>query len=272
MKDLPFNHEWEIVFYVQLIWFALLCVTTVTLVTLNFAFISSAGLKGFCIYFTVFTLLKFAGGITGVILLSHKNLVSGLFIATYIFNTVSLGVLTKSLFPYLETMLKGDPRMGKLEEPDQPQFKFGRFNFTPLRVVTLTILAAIICSIVGSSSISTDGPTPSSTNTLFRVSSVLFTLCVLAMTAILIYIANKHAVFTRICMFLLVAAPLLLVRCVYSLLSSFHGISFGNPSKYMIIFGDYKYYALMALLEEGLVGVVFIITFFWFMKLEKTLL
>ncbi|KAK6454720.1 uncharacterized protein RJT20DRAFT_60620 [Scheffersomyces xylosifermentans] len=269
LRELPYFHQWEAVFYVQLIWFALLVVGSLLLILINFSHLFLAGLKGFAIYFSLFCALKTAGGICSVIFLHGSTMSEGVFIASYIFNSVSLGVLTKSMFPFLEKMMKGDPTLDEKVE-QRPLLHFNGSPITPLRILTLLLTVAIITSIVGATGISST-PVSSTTTTMFKVSAVLFTVGVLAMAACLVYVGYKYSYYSKICWILFISVPLLIVRCSYSLASAFHGINFSSPSQFMIIFGDYKYYAFMSLLTEGIIGVIYLGTFFWFITSHKSL-
>ncbi|KRZ99522.1 uncharacterized protein AC631_04712 [Debaryomyces fabryi] len=195
--------------------------------------------------------------------------------ATYIFDNISLGVLIKCLLPFIELMitekdpeqLQGNPFKYDTGSEDQKidirNVGIGSLvestlkKNLPFRLLTSLILAAVICTIVGSTSISSDGNNSGSTP--LKVGTILFLVLIVVMGVFIVWghILNKdHQLMAKI---LLVSIVFYIIRAVYSILSSFAGINFENPSKYLMIFGKYQYYTFMGFLEECIISIILLI-------------
>ncbi|CAI5756344.1 unnamed protein product [Candida verbasci] len=186
----------------------------------------------------------------------------GLYIATYIFDSISLGFLTRSVSSLLQHMIKEqNPELIQYDtnslEKGKPKEKL---NFWPFRILTVVLLAAVIINIVGTSELS-EGDT--SSMPLIKASSILFLIGVVMIIALLVLVHLQSAQFSMIAKVLIAASVILIIRCIYSLLSAFHGISFSQPSKYMIYFGQYKYYTFLGFLPESLAGILILIAFWY---------
>lgn len=81
------------------------------------------------------------------------------------------------------------------------------------------------------------------------------------MIAILVFMLSIGDKFNIIAKLLISGLVILIVRCAYSIMTTFHGINFEEPSKYMILFGDYKYYTFMGLMIEGLAAICILIAY-----------
>ncbi|KAI5957517.1 hypothetical protein KGF57_003211 [Candida theae] len=133
----------------------------------------------------------------------------------------------------------------------------------PFRILTIVLLAAVITNIIGTSQLDSDDTSSNSTEqTLIRVSAVLFVVGVAGLIAVLAYISITSAHCAFISQLLIAALVVLIVRCVYSLISAFHGINFSSPSKYILMFGMPKYYGCLALLPEIVADIILLVAFY----------
>ncbi|CAK9440460.1 uncharacterized protein LODBEIA_P45600 [Lodderomyces beijingensis] len=249
-------------------------------------------ITGFFVFMAVFHVFKIAGGVTGLVFLKSDKFNKGVFIATYIFDSISVGFLLRGVSSLVQHMLSQKLRaniMGKLAQPTylgtrndefellgdetsvkkeisdaestlEAQKKKDPLKNTPFRVVTIVLLAAVITSVVGTSSL-TEGDTSSTAETLLRVSSVLFVVGDVLLVASLLYLWAQGEEYVRVAPLLILALLILLVRCAYSIVSAFHGVSFDQPSRYMLMFGDYKYYAFMGLLVEAIADIFLLLAY-----------
>mmetsp|Transcript_2269 Transcript_2269/g.2492 ORF Transcript_2269/g.2492 Transcript_2269/m.2492 type:complete len:287 (-) Transcript_2269:2251-3111(-) len=264
--------SWEIVAYVQVIFFAIMLIGLVVVVVQKWTKGNDRKIiRKFGGYFGLFTICKVAGGICGIILLHQSQYSSGLTMATYILDNISLGILIKCVLPFLELMvtekdpeaLQGNPfKYDNGSEDQKINFRntgIGSLVETtlkknlPFRLLTLVILAAVICTIVGSSNISSDGN--NSGTSPMKAGSILFLVLIVLMGALIIWghsLNKDHQLMAKI---LLVSIIFYIIRSIYSILSSFAGINFENPSKYLLIFGQYQYYTFMGFLEECIISI-----------------
>lgn len=237
--------------------------------------------RSYMIYASLFIICKVTGGICGAVLFNLDELNTNLLIATYVFDSVSLGFLIKTLLPIIEfivdkrsDILDGvvnlDPDVkNEAEEVERP--KKGRFH--PFRILTLVLLAAVICTIVASSSMSDDIATY---RACLKASALLFLSVVVIIIAFLIYLimffksANyPHSdIVIQLASIILIATPFLLVRCVYSILSAFSNTNLfvGKASKYTLFYGDYVYYTFLAFVEECVAIIIIICTIYYFLQ------
>ncbi|RCK67627.1 hypothetical protein Cantr_03434 [Candida viswanathii] len=270
--------EWEAVSYVQLFIFAIFFVEFAF--SIIYKLRKKAQLKPilpFCILFSLFVLLKLTGGILGLVFMHQLTFNLNLFIPTYIFDTISLGFITRSISSLIEHMLNHQDAADSGQLPQRPMIQFkvddietqkdaddNSFakNFWPFKLVTVVLLVAVALSIAGTSQATETDP-PSSVGTLLKTSSVLFLIGVLLMIGILVYILCMGEQFNTVAKLLILCLVILIVRCVYSMLAAFHGISFQTPNKYMILFGDYKYYTFLGLMIEALAGIGVLATFWY---------
>lgn len=270
--------EWQAVSYVQIIWFAVLAFANIVLLfTFYSRFLNKKQLWMFSGYFGVFTIAKIAGGVLGIIFLHKPEFVEGLYIAVYVCDSVSLGMLLKSSFPFIERMLKKDANPDQEMYNEEPVKGYGPFDVEtksarptliqkyflgPFQFLTLLVLVSVILSIVGSSQMSSSNANV----TPIKVSSLLFLAATLVLGGIVIYVNFNNPIYVFPARLLMCCAFLLVIRCLYSILSSFNHLSFTNPSKFSLMFGDYKYFTFLALLMESLIGIALILTYQWFLK------
>lgn len=275
------NTSWEIVAYVQVIFFAIMLIGLGAVVVHKWTKGTDRGIiKRFVGYFGLFTVCKVAGGICGIILLHQSQYSSGLTMATYILDNVSLGLLIKSVLPFLELMvtekdpeaLVGNPFKYEMGSEDQTmdvrKVGLGTLVGTtlkknlPFRVLTLVITAAVICTIVGATGINSNGKNSGSSP--MKAGSILFLVVIILMAVLIAWghsLNEDHRIMAKI---LLGSIAFFIVRAVYSILSSFAGINFENPSKFLLIFGEYQYYTFMALLEECIISTILLVNLFVF--------
>ena len=270
--------EWQIVSYVQIIWFTVLAFANIALLfTFYSSFLNKKQLWMFSGYFGAFNIAKIAGGVLGIIFLHKPKFDKGLYIAVYVCDSISIGMLLKSCFPFIQRMLKKEAKTDQEMYNGEPIKRYGPFDVEtkparptliqkyflgPFEFLTLLVLVSVVLSIVGSSKMASSNGSV----TPLKVSSLMFLASTLVLGGIVIYVNfnNPNYVFAaRILMF---CAALLVVRCLYSILSSFNHLSFTNPSKFALMFGDYKYFAFLALLMECLVGMALILTYQWFLR------
>lgn len=236
--------------------------------------------RSYLIYSTLFVICKITGGVLGAVLLNLKTANTNVLIATYVFDSVSLGFLIKTFLPIVEFVLDkrtdilngvagidSDAKyQGEIERP-----KKGRYH--PFRILTLVLLAAVICTIVASSSMSDN---ISTYRACLKASALLFLAVVIIMMAMVAYLikffktANyPHSdIVIRLATIVLAATPFLIVRCVYSILSAFSNTNLfeGVPSKYTLFAGDYVYYTFIAFVEECVVIILIILTVWYFLN------
>lgn len=213
----------------------------------------------------------------GIILLHLSHYSGGLTMATYILDNI-LGVLIKSVLPFLELMVtEKDPEAltrntFKYEVGSETQrLDVGNIGIRklvgstlkknmPFRIFTLVILAADICTIVGASSINSSGSGRSSS---MEAGSILFLVTIILMVLIVWghHLSNAHRTTAKI---LLASGAFFIVRHVYSILSSLAGINFENPSKFLLIFGEYQYYTFMGFMEECIISIILLVNLYVF--------
>ncbi|KAK6461100.1 hypothetical protein DFJ63DRAFT_337008 [Scheffersomyces coipomensis] len=291
LSELPYSEQWKIVGYVQIAWFAIVLAAAIASYFKSFSIVKNH-FKGFAVSFTIFSTFKLVGGITSTILFKGSTFNSGVYIATYIFDSISLGALLRSLFPFIQVMLdngfenqtppsyvdkdgllsgtvnnvnqRGGLISGLLTKTD----KNGKPQNPVFRVLFLVVLAAIIISIIGSSKISFTTPS-SEANSLLRVSSILFIAAIVLLSILLGYIFFTRTEYARFAAIIALAIPFVFIRCLYSVLSSFHGVSYTSP--YLLVFGDYKYYAFMALMCEGIASIIYLLSLNIFINHYKSL-
>lgn len=112
------NTNWEIVAYVQVIFFAIMLIGLGAVVLQKWTKGTDRGIiKRFGGYFGIFTACKVAGGACGIILLHQSHYSSGLTMATYILDNVSLGLLIKCVLPFLELMVTEKDPEALVENP-----------------------------------------------------------------------------------------------------------------------------------------------------------
>ncbi|KAG5417026.1 hypothetical protein I9W82_004659 [Candida metapsilosis] len=133
----------------------------------------------------------------------------------------------------------------------------------PFRILTLVLIAAVVTNVIGTSQLdSNDSSSNSSEQALIKASAVLFVVGVVGLIAILTYISvtARHCAF--ISQLLIAALVILIIRCVYSLISAFHGIDFNSPSKYMLMVGLPKYYGCLALFPEIVADIILLVAYY----------
>lgn len=268
------NTDWEIVAYVQLIFFAIILITLVVMVVLKYSnMLDRKIITRFTAFFGVFGACKVAGAICGIILLHQSKLSTDLTIATYIFDNVSMGVLIRCVMPFVELMVT-EPEPEKLK--DNP-FKYDNESKVlghgvgtlvnmnprnmPFKLLTLLIVAAIICTVVGTTNIDSSSSGP---NSPMRAGSILSLLSIIFMALLIIWrirVSDEHKLTGKI---LLGSILFFIVRVSYSIVSSFAGVNFDKPSKYLLIFGEYQYYTFMALMQECIISIILLINFYFF--------
>lgn len=260
---IQYFQEWQAVCIVQVVWFSILSVVLVVLVAASVSSVSNRKrFWTFCGYLGVFFVCKVVGGVLGLVFMHQHNFNENLYIATYVFDSISLGFMLKSMFPLISTMLR---REKLFEEEKVPQELKILLKYGPLDLLTLIVLVAVILSIVGSNMLaSSDGNAVPN-----KVSALLFLAATIVLAAIMLFINFDNPQYLVPARLLLLAAGILVIRCAYSILSTFNHLSLVHYSKYSLIFGDYKYFTFLALMEEALVGVVLLLTFQWFLRNRK---
>lgn len=300
--QVQYKSQWEVTSGFQVGFFAMFFFAFIYLTILKIR--QHAKLRliiAFFILAFIFNVLKIVGGITGLVLLKSTNFNETLFIVTYIFDSISLGLVLRAISSLVQHMFKQNRQQSasrnKFAFPSQygntdhdsnnTELKTGdvetgydnQYNeavdnslvesedeltsknpLNPFRLVTLLILAAVVLSAVGYSLLSNDTSMSTAQN-LVRAAAVLFLIGTLALIASLVYIWSHGAESLVVAPLLIAALVVLIVRCSYSLLTAFHGIHFNEPSKYMLIFGDYKYYTFLGLLTEGIANVLMLAAF-----------
>lgn len=268
MKVTQFD-QWQIVSYVQIIWFTVLAIVNIVLISMFHNKVQNRKqLWIFSGYFGVFTLAKILGGILGLVFLHESKFNEGLYIAVYVFDSVSLGFLLKSIFPFIKCMLKKDvkgdeemyPSQSKWPEMNGAPAIIAKYFLGPLEVLTLFVLISVILSIVGSSKMASGGSLTEN-----KVSSLMFLFATLVLAAIVIYVNFNNPHYVLPARLLILTSLILVVRCLYSIVAVFHNLSFTNPSKYSLMFGDYKYFTFLSMLMECVVGVVLLFIYRWFL-------
>ncbi|KAI5951701.1 hypothetical protein KGF54_004776 [Candida jiufengensis] len=274
--------DWKVISIIQLAFFILLMISFVliTLVQIRKG-ISLTSIRGFFIFLIVFQLAKIVGGITGIILLDSSNFNQNVFIATYICDSISYGFITRGVSSLIQHMLNTkdqdshqrtsnvsvstfDMENQKFESTES-EYKIDEKQVkkkSPFTIVTLILLAAVICNIVGMSNLSGSTAPDNTTETLIKTSAVLFLVGMILLILASIYLIIVSPNNKPTCTLLIVILLILIIRCIYSLLSAFHGVNFNQPSQYMLIFGDSKYYGFLALLPEGVAGILIMVVFF----------
>jgi MFS family permease len=261
--------QWQIVSYVQIIWFTALAIVNIVLISMFHNKVQNRKqLWMFSGYFGGFTLAKMLGGILGLVFLHKSEYDQGLYIAVYVFDSVSLGVLLKSAFPFVKCMLKKDvkndeemyTKPSKWPEMNGAPKLIAKYLLGPLEVLTLFVLIAIILSIVGSSQMASGGSLTEN-----KVSSLMFLAATLVLAAIVIYVNFNNPHYVLPARLLLAVSGLLVIRCLYAIVAVFHNLSFTNPSKYSLMFGDYKYFTFLSLMMECVIGVILLFTYRWFL-------
>lgn len=306
MLPVPYASEWRIVSIVQVAYFAIILITFLTGMFLKI-FKVDANLRKTLftasIFFTLFSSFKIAGGICAIIQVDKKTPSTGLMIATYIFDSTSLGFLLKTIVNYLDYMMFPRPSAGPANggilgffnkggnsdfsevriglshrkdsessaedlQPTDPKKNIGKFH--PFRLTTLVILVAIILSIVGASQMS-DGSSGSS-GTMFKVSSLLFLVSLILLFGLLVYIYFQQPTFRTGVTIIMFSLVFYLVRIIYSIVLSFSGINISSTSfnKFTLLFGDYKYYTFMAFLMELLIALMLFVISQWFLMRNPT--
>lgn len=267
------NTNWEIVGYVQLVFFVAILLALVVMVVNKWRTpIDRRIVKKFAGFFGFFALFNIIGAICGIILLHMSHPSTGLTIATYVFDNISLGLLIKSVLPFVELMVteegtggtRGDPFTYEMGCEDQKLAKHVEIlkkpKNAPFWILTLLITAAVICTIVGSSSISSNSG-PSSP---MKAGSILFLVSIICIAILIIWrlsLSNVHRLTGRI---LLGSIIFLIVRAVYSIITSFAGVDFEKPSKFLLIFGQYEYYTFMAFMQECIISLILLANFHLF--------
>lgn len=274
--QLPNYTGWEIVSYVQIFVFFIFLIEFI--ISIIFKLKKRNELKPmlpFFILFGLFLLLKVAGGILALVFMHQQNFQLSLFIPTYVFDTVSLGFITRSISSLIQHMFNQQGGLHNGRSPPIPNVEYKANDienqseeihtnfakkFWPFKLVTIVLIVAVILSIYGTSEASETNP-PSSVGTFLRTSSILFLVGVILMIAILVFMLSIGDKFNIIAKLLISGLVILIVRCAYSIMTTFHGINFEEPSKYMILFGDYKYYTFMGLMIEGLAAICILIAY-----------
>lgn len=285
--------NWKIVSYVQIAFYVLIAIVDVFVIL---RFISARRnrntswgkgvnniFKFYLIYFSLFIVFKIAGGVCAAILFHQDTFPLGLTIATFIFDSISLGILIKSVLPLIEYFLdlRSDIVTGtvnleeeyKLTEEGEAYERPEKGRYHPFKILTLILMGAVICSIVASSEMSSS---PSTYKTCIKISAILFLVVVLIVTAILFFTisffsssAYPHAsIITQQAIILLIACPFLLIRVIYSILSAFSNsnIASSTPGKFTLLFGDYVYYTFLGFIEECIIALIIIFSVFYFIN------
>ncbi|KAI5953893.1 hypothetical protein CANMA_004732 [Candida margitis] len=255
----------------------------------------------FFILMIIFNGVKIAGGIVGLVFLENKKFNNSLFIATYICDSISLGFVSRAISSLvqgiIETKMENPQERndnndtdsgsndsarhftkGPEDEESATYFKSndastnprsillskGRdLKKAPFRIVTLILLAAVITNIIGTSNLDNgDSSSDSTVESLIKASAVLFIVGVVCLIVVLAYISVKASHCALISQLLIAALVVLIVRCVYSLISAFHGINFASPSKYILMFGMPKYYGCLALLPEIVSNIILLVAYY----------
>lgn len=185
---------------------------------------------------------------------------------------MEVGVLLKSAFPFVKCMLKKDvkndeemyTKQSKWPEMEGAPKLVAKYLLGPFEVLTLFVLVSIILSIVGSSQLASGGSLTEN-----KVSSLMFLAATLVLAAIVIYVNFNNPQYVLPARLLMATCLLLVIRCLYSIVAVFHNLSFTNPSKYSLMFGDYKYFTFLSLMMECVIGVVLLFIYRWFLITGK---
>ncbi|RLV96548.1 hypothetical protein JA1_000082 [Spathaspora sp. JA1] len=266
---LPQLNEWKIVTIVQLAIF-LVCFIAFIIIAVH-QFNKHNGIQRirmFLIGLTLFHLFKIMGAILGLVFIHQDTFNTNIFIPTYIFDTISMAMLTNAIKSLVEVMLlhqqkqnmpppSYDPKYlenGHYEQqPTRP--KKEKLNFPPFKILSLILLAAVILNIIGISQLSS-GETTTTVKTLTKVSSVLFLAGVLLLIVLMVYIHGSGQDFEMVTKVLIGALIILIVRCSYTMASAFSGLSFVHPNQFMIYFGHWQYYCFMGMVMEAIAGCI----------------
>lgn len=242
-----YSNQWEVVMIVQMAWFffAILAEGFVFL-TIRPRVSTRKSIIPFFIYFSIFSLLKLAGAVLGVVFLHTKALNSSMYAATYSLNSISLGFTTKCVLVFVEHFYKG-PRNDK---EDEENTKSLNFKIHPFRLVTLILLVAIILSIVGTTQKASGNSSPG----LSDAGALMFLVTLIILIVILIHlyyvIEDSRKMFKQ----LLALAGALLIRAAYSNVVAFGVKDYFGDSKFLLFYGRWEYYTFMVLLTESIIS------------------
>ncbi|EGW30393.1 uncharacterized protein SPAPADRAFT_63243 [Spathaspora passalidarum NRRL Y-27907] len=261
MLALPQFNQWKIVTIVQLVIFLITFGAFITITV--FQYRKHGGLRRvlmFCIGITIFHTFKIVGAILGLVLINQDEINTSLFIPTYIFDTISLAIITNAIKSLVQVMLL-DQQKQNMPPPSytQKDIEIGQYNtssnkkekvnFRPFRILSVVLLAAIVLNIIGVSQLS-GGDVTSTTEALTKASSVLFLVGVLLLIGTLVFVHASGDDFNLVAKILIAALVILIVRCSYTMASAFNGLDFEHPNQFMIYFGHFQYYCFMGMLME----------------------
>ncbi|KGU35867.1 Plasma membrane-associated protein [Candida albicans P60002] len=277
--------HWEIVSYVQVFLFAILLVAFLVITSIKKK--ERKGLRQilpFFIFFTIFLVLKIVGGILGLVFIHQKTFNVSLFIPTFIFDSIGLGFIARSItslvthnFKYQDDLpeffrskhqkAKNNNSSNAYKKSDNDSDNYNddndEINYWPFRVLTIILIAAIVVNIVGTN-ISVNNQGSSMGTSLIKAGSILFLIEILLMILFLVTIGLSGSQLNTVVYLLIVGLVVLIVRCVFSILSGFHWSTWENPSPYIIYFGKYQYYTFLALLPEVITAIIILVAFmFW---------
>lgn len=278
--------QWEIVSYVQVFLFAILLLAFLVITTIKKN--ERKGLRQilpFFIFFTIFLMLKIVGGILGLVFMHQKTFNVSLFIPTYIFDSIGLGFIARSItslvthnFKYQDDLpaffrskhqkVKKHNHSHSFEKSDNDSDNDhdddnDEINYWPFRVLTMILIAAIVVNIAGTNII-VNYQGSSTGIALIKAGAILFLIEILLMILFLVIIRLSGSQLNIVIYLLIVGLAILIVRCVFSLLSGFHWSTWENPSPYIIYFGKYGYYTFLALLPEVITaGIILVAFLFW---------
>lgn len=227
---------------------------------------SRSKFRYFFIRFSILLLTKIAGG---ALLIAYKHYYTNVNLAiatSIIVNSVALAFITMLLafaMKFIETYRNPDRASGNKKSGFLGLKKILSADYTQSSswdylAERLTFVVMII-NIVGSSLI---GSNRSTSKSLQEAGSIIFLVCLAMITALIFHKIVKeksqtHQEYGFILALLTICAILvvfILIRMIYSVCSAFSfrvdGTYTTNVGKFTFLFGDWKYYAFMAFLEE----------------------
>lgn len=231
--------------------------------------------RGFSIYYFLLTSCKTVGGIISLVVLHSSTFNEGLYIGAYILESISLGFELRALscftdhFYHYHDIITNPIRIvevdkEKLEDSSTDSLQKIKKQkiplFHPFTILTFIVIAGIVCTAVGASNaVDSSSPPPE-----MKAGGIIFLVASVIMIGLYIHLAITSPALRVLTFPSILTACVLIVRSIYVILVSFNKTGPMEPSKYTLIFGEYKYFLALVVIMEAIIVVLLIVNMYLF--------
>lgn len=215
------------------------------------------------------------GGILSLVVLRASKFNENVYIAAYILESVSLGFALRALFCFSDhfyhynDIITNPRQVVQLDEEkfiDSSSEELQKIKkqkiplLHPFTILNLLVLAGIICTAVGASN-AVDSTSPPAE---MKVGGILFLIASVILIGLFIHLYVTTKALRVLSLPSTIAACVLIVRSIYVILVSFNKTGPMEPSKYTLLFGQYKYFLALVVCMEAILTILLPINMYLF--------